>query len=79
MIRQSFFNVQYFHNMYLMELLIAHQINKGVKLGRIKITVYEPAGETHLIVDDDVVIKRYNAIHLMVDKSYDYRAERYRP
>lgn len=57
----------HYRGLHIMELLIAHQVNKGVPLKSMKIVSYLPAGRCDLVVDDEIVVTRYTAIHYMED------------
>jgi hypothetical protein len=52
---------------YMAEMLIAHHLAKGVQLGQMRFTSYQPAGRLDLIIDDEIVATFFTAIHYMED------------
>ena len=54
---------------HMTELLIGHHLNKGISIGQMRITSYQPAGRTDLIIDDEIVATFFTAIHYMEDSA----------
>lgn len=50
---------------HLMELLIAHQMEKGVDAKRMSLEIRQPAAYSRLMVDGEPVVTQFQKVHLL--------------